>query len=137
MVALAANKKVDQKEGHLVASPVVASDVIYQGALVKHNAAGYLAPCAAEDGAVFAGVAYEQVDNSSGANGDQVCRVEKEGRFLLDGSGFTQANVGDAVYASDDQTISTTQGTNEQKVGYIDEYVSATHVWVRINGTAV
>lgn len=137
MAALAVNVKYDEKEAKLVAHPVVASDIIYQGALVKHNAAGFLAPCAAEVGAVFAGVAFEKVDNSAGAAGDLKCRVIKEGRFLLTSSGFSQADVGSAVYASDDQTFSTTQAVNEQLIGYIDEFVSATQVWVRISGVAI
>lgn len=137
MAVLTDDIKLEEKPGHLVDSPVVASDIIYQGALVKHNAAGYIAPAAAESGAVFAGVAYERVDNSSGAAGDKMVRVIKMGTFLLTGSGFTQANVGASVYASDDQTISTTQGTNEQEVGKIVKFVSATQVWVKIDNVAV
>lgn len=131
MAALADNIEVLEKNGKLVAHPV-AVDIIYRGALVKHNAAGFLAPCAAESGAKFAGVAYEQVDNSGGSAGDKVCKVMKEGLFLLTGSGFSQASVGDLVYASDDQTISDTQATNEQQIGRIEEFVSSTQVWVDI-----
>lgn len=133
MTALTENKKLDEKVGKLVAHPVVASDIIYQGALVKVNAAGYLAPCSSEAGAVFAGVAYEQKDNSAGAAGAVSCRVQKEGRFLMTGSGFSQANVGDKVYASDDQTLTLTNAVGLQCVGVIDEYVSATQAWVKID----
>lgn len=137
MAALTANVDRKEKEGKLVASPVVASDIIYQGALVKHNAAGYLAPCAAEAGAVFAGVAYEKVDNSAGAAGAKTCRVEKNGSFLMSGTGLGQSDVGSAVYASDDDTVSTTQATNEQLVGYIVEFISSTQVRVRIDNVAI
>jgi len=138
MAALTANVDRKEKEGKLVASPVVASDIIYQGALVKHNAAGYLAPCAAEAGAVFAGVAYEKVDNSAGAAGAKTCRVEKKGSFLMSsGTSLSQADVGSAVYASDDDTVSTTQATNEQLVGYIVEFISSTQVRVRIDNVAI
>jgi len=133
MTALAANKDLDQKDGKLVAFPVVASDILYKGALVKINAAGFLAPCAAEAGAQFAGVAYEQIDNSAGAAGAKTCRVETEGVFEMLGAGLAQADVGSSVYASDDQTVSTTQAANEQLVGKIVEFVSATKVMVKIN----
>ena len=133
MAALTEDKNVVEKDGKLVAMPVVASDIIYRGALLKINAAGFLAPCAAEAGAVFAGVSYEKCDNSSGSAGDVECRSITEGLFLLEGSGFAQSDVGSSVYASDDQTISTTQGANEQEVGKILYFVSATQVYVKIN----
>ena len=143
MTALAANKDVVEKDGKLLSHPVVASDIIYKGALVKHNAAGYLAPCAAEAGSSFAGIAYEQVDNSAGAAGDLSCRVIKEGAFLLEGTGFVQADVGSKVYATDDQTITLVPLAGSQLVGVIEQFVSSTKVYVKIktevggNGFAV
>ncbi len=134
MSALSANVQVDRKPGELEAHPC-AVDTIYEGALVKHNAAGFLAPCAAESGAQFAGVAYEKVANESPYSaGDQKCRVWKKGVFLLTGSGFAQADVGLPVYATDDQTITKTNAADKQMVGIIEEYVSSTKVWVRIDG---
>jgi len=133
MTALSANVDRQEKEGKLLAYPVVASDIIYAGALCKHNAAGYLAPCAAEAGASFAGVAIEQVDNSSGSAGALSCRVNKTGAYLMSGTGFSQAAVGSPVFASDDNTVSLTQAVNEQFVGIIEEYVSSTQVRVRID----
>lgn len=132
MAALTESKEIVEKKSELIAHPVVAAGVIYRGAMVKHNAAGYLAPAAAESGAVFAGIAYEEKDNSAGSAGDVKCLVMKKGSFLLEGAGFSQADVGSKVYASDDQTISTTQGANEQEIGRIEEFVSATQVWVDI-----
>ena len=137
MTALAANIDRKEKEGKLVSSPVVASDIIYAGALVKHNAAGFLAPCSAEVGAVFAGVAFEKVDNASGSAGDKACKVEKLGSYIMQSSGLAQSDVGSAVYASDDTTVSTTQAVNEQLVGYIVEYISATEARVRIDNVAI
>ena len=132
MAALTDDKEVLMQEGKLQAMPVVASDIIYRGAICKVNAAGFLAPAAAEAGAVMAGIAYEQCDNSAGAAGDVDCRVVRNGVHLLEGSGFSQADVGAKVYASDDQTVSTTQGANEQEVGTIVRFESATQVWVDI-----
>jgi len=131
MAALTEAKEVVEKAGKTIASPM-AVDVIYRGALCKHNAAGFAAPCAAEVGAVFAGVAYEDEDNSAGSAGDEDVKIIKEGVFLLEGAAFTQTDVGQLVYASDDQTVSTTQAANEQQVGRIEALESATLIWVDI-----
>ena len=132
MTALTKDNLAEHKEGKLLAFPVKGSTKIYQGAICKVTAAGYLAGAAAEAGAVFAGMAYEQVDNSSGADGAVKCRVLTEGVFPMAGSGFAQSDLGSKVYASDDQTVSTTQGANEQEVGKIVEVVSATEVMVML-----
>lgn len=131
MAALTVNKEVSQKPGDIQAHKMAAVE-IFRGALVKLNAAGFLAPCAAEAGAVFAGIAVEDYDNSGGAAGDEEIRVLKEGQFLLEGAGFAQTDVGQPVFASDDQTITKTYASNLQEVGVISEYVSATQVWVKI-----
>ena len=132
MAALTDNIEVVEKQGEILAHPVVASDIIYKGALLKNNAAGYLAPCATEAGATFAGIAWEKVDNASGSAGDVDCKVIKSGVFLLTGSSFAQGDVGSIVFASDDQTITKTNATNLQIVGRIVSYVSATQVWVKL-----
>lgn len=137
MVALTANIDREEKEGKLLAYPVVASDIVYQGALVKIDAAGYLAPASAEATAMFAGVAYEKVDNADGAAGDKVCRVENKGAFLMVGAGFNQASVGKKVYTSDDNTVSLVQGANEQFVGVVVEFISATSIRVSIDNAAL
>jgi predicted RecA/RadA family phage recombinase len=132
MVALTDNKEVAEKHRRLIENPVAASVVIFKGAIVMLNASGLLAPAAALAGAKMAGMAYEKCDNSNGAAGDVDCKLLREGLFELSGSGFTQADVGEEVYASDDQTVSTTQGTNEIAVGKIAQVVSATKVFVDI-----
>jgi len=134
MAALTERKQVEEKDG-VKLDLAMAVDEIFAGALLKINAAGFLAPAAAEVGATFAGVAYEDNDNSSGSAGDIASKVIAQGLFLLEGSGFAQADVGELVYASDDQTISTTQGANEQEVGVIKEFISATQVWVQIGAS--
>ena len=131
MAALTESKEVPEKDGIIHAAPM-AVDIIYRGALVVYNAAGYLAPASGASGEIFAGVAEEEVDNSAGSAGDEVCRYKKEGIYLLEGAGLAQGDVGEQVYASDDQTITKTAGTNAP-VGKIVEYVSATQVWVKLD----
>ena len=136
MAALTDNIEIIEKDPRQLALPVVAADIIYRGAMVMHNAAGFAAPAVAEAGAVFAGIAGEKADNSAGAAGDINVIISNDGIHLLNGTGFAQANVGSLVYASDDQTISTTQGSNEQLVGRIEQFVSATQVYVDIKPKA-
>lgn len=131
MTALTEDNQVDEKEGKLVSMPVSADVVIYKGALLKISD-GYVEPCAAEVGANFAGVAYEAVDNTDGGDGDVSVRVIREGIFKLTSSGLAQTDLDDLVYASDDQTVSTTQASNEQEIGKIAEFVSATEIYVDI-----
>tara|TARA_R110000782_G_scaffold3511_1_gene12884 strand:- start:794 stop:1195 length:402 start_codon:yes stop_codon:yes gene_type:complete len=131
MTALTDNKEVSEKNRRLLENGV-AVDIIFKGAIVKINAAGFYAPMAAEASAFMAGIAYEKCDNSGGSAGDLECKVLREGVFELAGAGFAQADVGSTVYASDDQTVSTTQGTNEIAVGKIAQVVSATLVRVDI-----
>lgn len=132
-MALSANKEVIEQDGKVLSMPVVASDIIYKGALVKINAAGFLAPCAPEAGSNFAGVAYEHKDNSAGAAGALECRVVTHGCHVLTGSGLAQADVGSKVYATDDGVITTTEGTtSKQIVGTIVKFLSATEVLVKI-----
>lgn len=131
MSALTADKEVSRKDGSIVSHPVSGSVTIYKGALCKITAAGYLAPMAAEAGAFMAGVAYESTVNS-GSAGAKVCRVWADGIFELAGTGFAQSDVGSSVYASDDQTVSTTQGSNEILVGKIVSFISSTKVAVKI-----
>jgi hypothetical protein len=133
MVALTENKKRVEKKGELQAMPVGAGEVIYQGAMVKIGADGYIAPCSAEAGAVYAGIAYEACDNSAGVDGEKSVRVELVNSFVLQGSGFTQADLGKSVFAQDDTTVSLTDAGNEQEVGKIIEVLSATEVLVKPN----
>jgi hypothetical protein len=137
MSALTADVQVNRKDGDIIAHKC-AVDTIYEGGLVKLNAAGFAAPCAAEVGAVFAGVAVEQVANESPYSaGDQSVRVYKKGLFLLTGSGFAQTDVGQPVFATDDQTITKTNAADKQLVGIIAEYYSSTQVWVKIDSATV
>lgn len=131
-MALSANRNLVEQEGKIHSFPV-AAEKVYKNALVKINAAGFVAPAAPEAGSQFAGVAYEAKDNSAGAAGDLKCRVEMGGVWLLSGTGFAQADVGSKVYAVDDDTVTLTEGTtSKQIVGNIVEFVSSTQVYVRL-----
>lgn len=115
-----------------VAIPVKGSTHIYQGQLVFAVAASGLADSAIATGAnALFGVAAEEKDNSSGSDGDLKVECFTEGEFELQGSGFTQALVGDKIYASDNFTVTGTS-TNNTLIGRCTEYVSSTKIMVKL-----
>jgi hypothetical protein len=133
MSALTRDRATSYREGIEVEFPVAAATKIYAGSMVCVNAGGYAAPAADTSGYRFAGVAMEQTDNSSGANGAETVRLRRTGVFEFDGAALTQAMVGDAMYAVDDQTFANTTGvTNHIKVGTLSKYVSTTKGWIDI-----
>lgn len=112
--------------------PVIASDIIYAGALVNLTSAGYARP--AEDDQVndiFVGVAAKKADNSSGANGAIDVEVLVEGKILVAMASAVQGDVGTRATVLDDQTAGTTgDGTNNVNIGMVSELEDASNVWV-------
>ncbi len=134
MAVLAADKKVEYTQGQELGFPVINADIIYAGALVSVNAAGYALPGSDAAGQIFQGVAMNAQDNSSGAAGDKTVTLLRRGLFKMTlGTAITQANVGDNVFLVDDQTVDVTaQVANKIFVGIIASYIDSTHAWVDI-----
>lgn len=84
---------------------VAAAVHIYQGAIVGlHPILRYLKPYETPD--IFVGVAYEECDNSSGAAAAKECLVYTSGDFIMPLTSVADADVGKAVYAIDDNSLS-------------------------------
>lgn len=134
MTALAEDKAIERRDGEILEFPVAASQKIYGGALVAVNAGGYALPGADTAGMIFQGIAQEQKDNSSGANGDLNVEVQRKGVFkMLLGTAISQANVGDNVFLVDDQTIDVVGNvSNAIFCGIIAGYIDSTHAYVDI-----
>ncbi|MGD2109330.1 MAG: hypothetical protein PVI86_08045 [Phycisphaerae bacterium] len=128
-MALSANRELSRYVDQQLRSFKAADEHIYKGALLSIEAGGYVAPLTA--GELFAGVAYEECDNSGGSDGDLSLRAYTVGDFEHALSGATIANVGDAVYASDDGTLTFTS-TSNTFVGYCVDVPSSGVVIVRI-----
>ncbi|MFO0972766.1 MAG: hypothetical protein U1A27_04905 [Phycisphaerae bacterium] len=95
------NRYVDQE---LRSYKVLGAAHIYKGALVGvQRSSGYVRPLQSGDG--FAGIAYEEADNTSGSSGDKSVRVYTQGDFALAVTGATQASIGRPVFASADDTV--------------------------------
>ncbi len=109
----------------------VATNVkIYKGALLSVKSTGYVGPLIA--GEQFAGIAYEDMDNTGGANGAKKVRAYTRGDFELPLSGAAITDIGDAVYGTADDAISKTSTSNTY-CGVVVNYISSTTVSVRIN----
>lgn len=128
MTTLATAKPRDHLLGDLQDLPMIAADIIYEGAAVGENGAGYFRPLVALD--PFAGFAERTVDNSAGAAGAVNVRVKPRGRVILPVVGVTAVtDEGATVYASDDDTFTLTS-TGNSAIGKITRYISGTTVEV-------
>ena len=137
MTALTANVARDKKATKMPSYGVKADVVVFLGSLCKIGADGYLAPCAAEVGAVFAGMSRSNVDMTGLTSGDYEADVESRDSFYVAAAGMTVADIGKKVYAADDNLVQLAAGTNLQEVGRIIEVVSATKVLVQPNPNLV
>ncbi len=110
-MSLTANREVDHYiDQELRSFQVAAAAQVFKGALVGLTAGGYAQPLTAGD--VFIGIAYEEMDNTSGAAGDKSVRVYTLGDFGHPLSGATVTDIGNAVYASADDTLTFTSVGN-------------------------
>lgn len=127
MTTLAADLMRDYPSGDFIDLPVIASDIIYQGAAVGLDASGrYAQPLVA--GGVFAGFAcHNQVDNSAGAAGAKPVRVLRRGYASVPISGVAQTDVGKPVWFTDDNAFTltnTTDSASYARIVRLDEKTS-------------
>jgi hypothetical protein len=109
-MALTASRELERYvDQELRALPVKAGVRVYKGALVGLTG-GFARGLVAGDS--FAGVAYEEVDNTAGANGERLVRVFTMGDFEHALASAARASNGAAVYASDDGTLTLTASGN-------------------------
>lgn len=122
MATLAAAKPRDYSFGVTEEYPVVASDIIYQGAAVGEDTNGYARPL--QGGDKFLGFAQATADNSAGSAGDVRVAVWTRGKVQLPVASLAiTANDRPAVYASDDDTF-TLVSTDNSFIGTISRWVS-------------
>lgn len=123
MTTLAANKPRAYEGGSVNAFPVIASDIIYEGAAVGLVAAtGHARPLTSVD--KFAGFASRQADNSAGTAAAINVEVYERGKIVLPVTGAVITDFHQAVYASDDDTF-TFNPASGAFVGFVHRFISA------------
>lgn len=131
MTTLAENTPRVYAIGDELGYPVIASDIIYEGAAVGENGSGYARPLVAGD--AFLGFALDKVDNSSGAAGDVNIQVRSKGYIVLPISSVAiTANDRPIVYASDDNTFTLTAGSNSP-IGVVAQWESTGYAIVEFD----
>lgn len=131
MAALTADKKIRQtsREGRRLTGDVAASTIIYYGALVAKNAAGYIVPASDTAALKVVGVALENVDNSSGANGAKTVLIAagEVFEFVNAGGAILQASKHGLCYAVDDQSVTTAAvAVNDVVAGVVESFTTTT-----------
>ncbi|MCX5712120.1 MAG: cytoplasmic protein [Candidatus Omnitrophica bacterium] len=137
MTTLAKNAVRDYELGDNNDLPVIAGDIIYEGAAVGENGSGYFRPLAAGD--PFAGFAVRKADNSAvgAAAGDVNVNVLQKGKIELNVVGVTAVtDEGSTVYASDDNVF-TLSSTSNSAIGKIVRYISGTKCIVAFEAASV
>ncbi|MGZ5055667.1 MAG: hypothetical protein ACXWAT_12120 [Methylobacter sp.] len=123
MTTLAANKQRPRELGERNEYPVIAADIIYEGAAVGLVAGtGHARPLVAGD--KFGGFAEAKADNSTGAAAAINVRVIEDGAVQLAVSGAVITDVGQPVYATDDDTFSFSP-VGGSFIGFVSRFVSA------------
>jgi hypothetical protein len=113
--------------GALNSLAVIAAEIIYEHAAVgKVLATGLARPLAAGD--LFVGFANEQVDNSAGSAAALNIQLIRKGVATLTVAGVVITDVGQPVYASDDDTFTMAPATttvSNSFVGFVMRFKSA------------
>jgi hypothetical protein len=124
MTTLAADKKrAFLGQGELFADlPVIATDIIYEGAAVGEDSTnGTAQPLVG--GGTFMGFAVRRADNAAGSAGAVKVRVMTQGYVYLPVTGVDNVNDYDAaVYAIDDDSFTLTSSTGHTQIGKLQSY---------------
>lgn len=123
MTTLAADKPRPIEQGEKNAFPVIASDIIYEGAAVGLvDATGHARPLTTADR--FVGFAEVKADNSAGSAAAINVKVFERGKIELAVTGAVITDVGQPVYASDDDTF-TLNPASGPFIGFVHRFVSS------------
>jgi hypothetical protein len=123
MTTLAADKARISVLGTINELPVIASDIIYEGAAVGAViGTGHVRPLTSVD--KFVGFAERKCDNSTGAAAAKNVRVVESGKIVLSVSGAVITDIGQPVYATDDDTF-VFLPTGGVYIGKVERFVSS------------
>ena len=123
MTTLAVDTPRDKELGDHDHIPVVASDIIYEGAAVGVvDGSGHGRPLSGGD--IFGGFCIQKADNSSGSAADINAEVLRKGSVKLSISGAVITDKGQPVYATDDNTF-VFNPVGASFIGFVKRFVSS------------
>lgn len=123
MATLTGNTPRAYEQGERNHIPVIASDIIYEGAAVGIvDASGHARPLVGGDR--FGGFAVAKADNSAGAAAAINVEVMGRGEIELSVSGAVVTDIGQPVYATDDNTY-VFNPVGATFVGFVKRFVSS------------
>lgn len=135
MAALTAKRLTLSRNLGPVREYKMADDVtIFGNSLFMINSAGLATPAVAAAGNLGC-PAVAEADTVNPSGGAEVVRG-LTGEFNFTGVGLVQADINTPMFASDDQTVSGTQGANEPQAGILTQRVSATEGWMVVGPEA-
>lgn len=137
MTVLSEDRPIESREGQDFVYDVYRAMKIYRGAIVCLNATGYAAKGAATNTYKTVGVSLEQVDNTNGNDGDLTVKVQ-EGVFKfvnLSTDLITIAEIGQACYVVDDQTVAKTSDGAARPIAGKVRAIDTDGVWVELVNT--
>ncbi len=100
--------KVSNEYGY----PVAPGEIVYRGGLVGLNSSGQMQRIQTAGTVVFAGLADRTLDNTASSAASSTLVVANKGTWSLTVPSATVSNINAPVYASDDATLSLTQGSS-------------------------
>lgn len=136
MTTLAANsERVFHRNGDELFNdlPVIASDIIYAGAACSQvTADGTIKPLTTSE-TIFAGFCTRLADNSAGAASAITARLIQRGyvQLTVAGGAGSAADNGVAVYATDDDTFTTSSSGSAIQIGKVWRWLTGTTYIVR------
>lgn len=137
-MALSSNqnvKKIDDFE-YVTRDCVAGALHIYAGALLNSNAAGNVKLSTDAASELFAGVAIEEVEQPSTASiGDNKVKLisANSGKTVkLKLTSVTKADIGKLCYASADDAVTLSAGTNSVVVGRVMDIAETNYCWVKL-----
>lgn len=134
MTTLAANTPRVYEGGDRNEIPVIASDIIWEGAAIGVvTGSGHARPLTSVDR--FAGFAEAKADNSAGAAADVNVRTYESGKISMAVTGAVITDVGQPVYSTDDDTF-VFLPVGAVFVGFVHRFVSAGVVIVKFDAYA-
>lgn len=127
-MALTNDVQYRERNGDQLEYGVLTNIKIYGGGATAITSAKLAVPVGHGSASKFIGFAQERVDNTGGASGDRTVKVNKKIRLIP--LSATVANMGAAVYATDDNTFTLDNTGSPMQVGTIWA-VDAMGTWLK------